>query len=181
MTAPAEGDTAVVIVVPEAEPVVGEWRLRLDWSAPLGVPAHVTILYPFVPRRELTGEDEARLAVVAASFKPFAADLREVRWFGDDVVYAAPEPEERFREMIAGVGAAWPEHPPYGGLHEDPTPHLTIGDHGPVELLREAADAVAARLPVTTMVSHLALLERVDGMWGQRSRFPLGQSTESQS
>jgi hypothetical protein len=38
--------SAIVVVVEEAEPVVGAHRLRHDPVASLGVPAHVTILYP---------------------------------------------------------------------------------------------------------------------------------------
>jgi len=33
--------TALIVAVPEAEPVVGEWRERYD-SARLGIPAHVS-------------------------------------------------------------------------------------------------------------------------------------------
>ena len=42
------GQTALVVKVPEAEPVVGRWRDRFDPSAARGVPAHVTVLYPFL-------------------------------------------------------------------------------------------------------------------------------------
>jgi len=43
------GETGVVVPVPAAAAVVGHWRKRYDTSAPLGVPPHVTICYPFVP------------------------------------------------------------------------------------------------------------------------------------
>lgn len=42
-------ETAVLLRVPEAEPLVREWRAKGDPSAAHGVPAHVTLLYPFVP------------------------------------------------------------------------------------------------------------------------------------
>jgi hypothetical protein len=41
--------SAVLVPVPEAERVVSRYRARLDGAAALGVPAHVTVLYPFVP------------------------------------------------------------------------------------------------------------------------------------
>ena len=44
---PTEG--AVIVAVPEAEDVVGPQRAALDRAASWGVPAHVTVLYPFVP------------------------------------------------------------------------------------------------------------------------------------
>jgi hypothetical protein len=46
--------SAVVVPVPEAEPRVGALRTALDPSAALGVPAHVTILYPFVAPAQST-------------------------------------------------------------------------------------------------------------------------------
>ena len=65
--------SAVVVHVPEAEPVVGGWRRAHTYDAPLGLPAHVTILYPFVPRGELT-EAEPRLAELVAGHE--ACQLR---------------------------------------------------------------------------------------------------------
>src|SRR4051794_31272378 len=41
--------SALVVVVLEAEAVVGRHRPVLDDSAPRGVPAHVTVLFPLVP------------------------------------------------------------------------------------------------------------------------------------
>ncbi|HEX9447459.1 MAG TPA: hypothetical protein VF920_05740 [Dongiaceae bacterium] len=37
-------------LVPEAEALVGALRARFDPSASQCVPAHVTLLYPFLPR-----------------------------------------------------------------------------------------------------------------------------------
>ena len=39
--------TALIVVVPEAEPLVGAVRLRHDESARLGAPAHITVLFRF--------------------------------------------------------------------------------------------------------------------------------------
>src|SRR6185312_14804244 len=41
--------TALIVAVPEAETAVGALRREHDSSAALGVPAHVTILFPFLP------------------------------------------------------------------------------------------------------------------------------------
>jgi hypothetical protein len=58
------GQTAVIVPVPAAEPMVSRWRARLDSSGAPGMPAHITALYPFVPEKRLTGgllEDLRRL------------------------------------------------------------------------------------------------------------------------
>ena len=41
--------SALVILVPEAEAVVGRLRQRYDLSAAVGMPTHITLNYPFLP------------------------------------------------------------------------------------------------------------------------------------
>jgi hypothetical protein len=41
------GESALLVTVPAAEPAVARHRSRLDTSATVGVPAHITVLYPF--------------------------------------------------------------------------------------------------------------------------------------
>ena len=43
------GESALLVAVPAAEPAVAAHRSRLDTSAAVGVPAHITVLYPFLP------------------------------------------------------------------------------------------------------------------------------------
>lgn len=40
-------ESALVVLVPEAEALVKSFRDRHDPSAAAGVPAHITLLYPF--------------------------------------------------------------------------------------------------------------------------------------
>jgi hypothetical protein len=42
-------ESAILLCVPDAEPLVHGWREKGDPSAAHGVPAHVTLLYPFLP------------------------------------------------------------------------------------------------------------------------------------
>ena len=39
-----------LLVTPAADPLVGRWRAEHDWAAQHGIPAHVTIRLPFLPR-----------------------------------------------------------------------------------------------------------------------------------
>ena len=59
-------ESAILLCVPEAEALVHEWRLKGDPSAAHGVPAHVTLLYPFLPVESL---DEGVLAELAWFFR----------------------------------------------------------------------------------------------------------------
>ena len=155
---PEPQETAVVVVVPEANPVVGEHRLLLDEAAGWGVPAHVTVVYPFVPPDRLDNRVVARLAAAVAQVPAFDCAFEQTAWFGDELVYLAPQPAEPFHALIRAVVAAFPDHPPYGGRHDDLTPHLTIGDLGTLAQRRTADAAVRSRLPVLTRVDRVSLL-----------------------
>jgi hypothetical protein len=47
--------SALIVTVPETEPLVHEWRLRYD-NASLGIPAHITLIFPFVPTDDVSPE-----------------------------------------------------------------------------------------------------------------------------
>ena len=55
--------SAVIVAIPEAEAAVAALRLRLDPAAAWGVPAHVTVLYPFLPPDEIDGRALAERGV----------------------------------------------------------------------------------------------------------------------
>jgi hypothetical protein len=59
------GRTALIVAVEEAEIAVSELRLRYDPSASLGVPAHVTVLFPF--QYDVEVDDEELAACSAGS------------------------------------------------------------------------------------------------------------------
>lgn len=65
--ATAGDQTAVIVPVPATERVVGRHRARLDRAAGWGVPAHVTVLYPFLLPEELGPDALDRLGAAIAS------------------------------------------------------------------------------------------------------------------
>ena len=146
-------ESAVLVPFPALEPLVGEYRRRLDRAAGWGVPAHVTVLYPFVPP-PVGAADLERLAAALADVGPFECEFARLEWFGDDVVWLAPEPAAPFRDMTAAVARAFPSHPPYGGQFDDVVPHLTVG-HGDLAGMRSAAADVAPRLPVRAFADRV--------------------------
>lgn len=165
--------SAVVVVVPEAEPAVGELRLRHTYDAPLGMPAHVTLLFPFVPA-DYTGHAETRLAELLLAHPAFDATFARTARF-PDVLYLEPEPAGRFTALTEAIAAEWPEHPPYEGVHETVIPHLTVAESEDGALLDSIAVEVEPRLPVRTRVASASLfVEGEDGGWRERRRLPLG-------
>src|SRR4051812_28961248 len=114
--------TALIVEVPEAEAQVGELRLEHDSSAALGVPAHITILFPFVDGESV---DEDALTELFARFPAFDFELDRVERFDAGNVWLPPDPSLRFAALPSGVWQRWPDHPPYEGEFDEPIPHLT--------------------------------------------------------
>ncbi len=155
------------------DPLVGAYRRRMDRAAAWGVPAHVTVVYPFVPP-PVGADTLERLAAVLTGVPAFECEFARVEWFGDDVVWLAPEPDGPFRDMTAAVWRAFPDHPPYGGQFDDVVPHLTVG-HTDLAGMRAAAAELAPRLPVHAPVDGVWVMEGTDApdSWGMVAELSL--------
>jgi 2'-5' RNA ligase len=163
------------VTVPEAEPVVGEWRHRYTLDAPAGIPAHVTILFPFVEPERL-GEVEARLAELIAAVPAFDVTFARTARF-PEVLYLDPEPAEPFVALTHAIEREWPDQPPYGGHSETIVPHLTVAEPEDLALVDAIAAAVESRLPIVTRVSEASVfVEDHAGQWHEHGRLPFGQS-----
>jgi hypothetical protein len=64
-------ETAVIVAVDAAEPAVAEHRRRFDVAASWGVPAHVTVLYPFVDPSAIDDVVIGRLGCAMDSVRAF--------------------------------------------------------------------------------------------------------------
>ncbi len=168
--------SAAVVLVPEAEPVVGVTRARYDRSGRWGVPAHVTVLFPFVPPTEQTPEVYAALDAALAVIAPFPARFERTAWFGEDVVYLVPEPDAAFRRLLGAVQAAFPAHPAYGGAFDDVVPHVTVADLGTLARRQQAQQQAQAGLPITSRVAavHVIAGRREVDSWRIVHVAPLG-------
>jgi len=141
-------ESAILIKVPQVEHVVGRHRRTLDPSEKWGVPAYVTLLYPFLPPSNIDTDVLRQLATVLTLHRAFEVQFLGAKWFGEQVLWLSPEPDLSFRHLTATLFAAFPETPPYGGSILDPTPHLTVADGASVGLMREVESLVAAELPI---------------------------------
>ena len=163
-----------MLPVPEAEPVVGTWRSRHDPTAALGVPAHVTLLHPFLPRHALSAGAVGRLRRLFAGTAPIAVGLDGVCGF-PGVVWLSPRDAAPLVALIGRLRSEWPDCAPYRGVHGSVVPHLTVAQSTDLALLAHAAVSVAARLPVAAHVGSASLLgETENGRWETLARFPLG-------
>jgi 2'-5' RNA ligase len=166
-------ETAIVVPVLEAEPLVGEWRRRHTPSGAEGMPAHVTLLVPFMDSEALTDGRVRETAKVLEAFAPFDLVLARFAYFPDGVLYLEPTPPQPFREMVAALVAAFPEHPPYGGAFPDPVPHVTVATdvaRGEFEAIEQA---LADGLPVRSRVDEAWLFVHERERWVPTHRFRL--------
>lgn len=169
-------ESAVLVVVAPAEPVVGELRAAYDRSTAWGVPPHVTVLYPFVPPAELDDSVRERLAAAIGTVPSFDLTLTRTAWFGEEVLWLAPEPADPLKALTAAVSAAFPDFPPYAGAHDEVIPHLTVAYGTSPAVLRAAAESVEARLPIGLRVSEAMLYvgSPSPGSWRPVAALPLG-------
>ena len=167
--------SALVVSIPEAEPVVGELRRRHDSSAAMGVDAHVTILFPFLAPAVIDEAELSRLAALYAGVEAFAARFATVGRF-PGVLYLTPEPAVRWRALLVATWGAYPAYPPYEGIHDVVVPHLTVGEvEDPVA--RELEAEIAPGLPIDAAVSHVTLIASRGGPASVIAEFPLAAAS----
>lgn len=165
--------SALIVEVPEAETAVHDWRLKYD-NARLGIPAHITLLFPFFPTERLDEQVKVDLRELFRTQPPISFSLTKVTVFPDETIWLAPEPSEPFRRLTELIVERYPEYPPYEGIHDEIIPHLTVtsGDRS----LRDEVEAdLAPHLPIQVETSAITLLvEDTSERWSVLERIPLG-------
>jgi len=178
MSASTPDQTALVVLVPEAEPLVSALRDAHDPSAAEGMPAHVTLVYPFAPADLVDREMEDDLAGLFAGMSAFPFVLGSAGSF-PGVLYLEPEPAGPFQDLIRAAVAAFPDFPPYAGAYTDPVPHLTVGMEDCEDAMQVLASRLQARLeragPISCRAGEVTLMRRLDRRWTAGRRFPLGK------
>jgi hypothetical protein len=168
-------ETALVIVVPEVDPFVKSLRAKYDPDAAGSIPAHITINYPFLPDVKIDNSLFQRLSLIFSAFQSFDFSLNEIGKF-PGVIYLKPFPEDPFHHLVNTVVQEFPESPPYGGLHKDLIPHLTIAhsefiaEYSRVE--NEIERKLKELLPIHSIASRVSYLEYQDNAWVERKTFP---------
>ncbi|MEP7159289.1 MAG: 2'-5' RNA ligase family protein [Chloroflexota bacterium] len=173
-----EGESA--IIVPVNVPIaLARLRDRMDPSAADGVPAHVTLLYPFISPTELKDDVRRTIERIVAREPSFSVNFRVVaRW--PNVVYLPPQPAEPFKRLTAALAAEFPDYPPYEGAHAEVVPHMTIAQDVPDDYYAAAEHALPALLPVRDTVREAWLIGHLpDQPWHTLWRLPLGPPGKS--
>lgn len=175
-TSSGKRQTAILIPVPAAEPVVGHWRDLYDPPATVGVPAHITLIVPWLPPDEVTDADIDELRELAVGVEAFDFELTRIGWFGRRVVWIAPRPEETFLSLTARLAERFGT-PPWEDEFDEVVPHLTVahasGDG--VELASVASD-VAEQLPIRCRATEVWVMIADGQRWTVRAVLPFAKT-----
>jgi 2'-5' RNA ligase len=169
----AELESALLVPVPEAESCVRPHRFRYDSVALRGVPAHITVVFPFIPPAAITDEAVDGVRQVLTRFAAFRFSLTKLKRFPEGAVYLAPDPAEPFVRLTTALVERFPAYPAYGGAYADVIPHLTVAQLPEVATLDEVND-IQSSLPIQCEAREILLMvENEDHQWDMRSRFAL--------
>jgi 2'-5' RNA ligase len=157
-------ESAVIVRVslPDA---LDRLRQRCVRDAVLGVPPHVTLLYPFAEPAALTTNIREAVESIAARYDSFSFRLSGPRRW-PDTVYATVEPEERLLAIHRDLAVAFPDFPIYGRPGFQLIPHVTIAESQYVDDPSVLEDPSWTSIPVERVVAALEVIaEGADHRW----------------
>ena len=167
--------SALVVEVPESEPIVGSLRDSFDAVSKLGMPAHITILYPFIKPSDIHSNDLDRIGRLIYGFTEFCFSLKSVGRF-PETTYLKPTPEEPFIEMTEVIYKSYPLFPPFGGIHDTVIPHLTVsnGNSSTADIVeKELNDALSMNGDINSCCKEIVLMSNQSGRWERMNEFML--------
>jgi len=167
-------ESTILIPVPEVEFLVSDLRARYDPSGSKGVPAHVTLLFPFIPPEKITPED---IKILQELFKipRFEFTLSHINTF-PDAVFIEPKERELFVELTRRIYAQFPDYPPEEGKYlPEINPHLTIGHQlgDRFDECLEQAKKIEDKLPIRCNAEEIYLMTSKNGYRTIREKFIL--------
>jgi 2'-5' RNA ligase len=165
--------SAIFVPVPEADAAIGTWRAVHDPRARSGVPAHITLVVPWLPPAEINERHFDEVDALLSRQRAFDYSLDKVQWFGDRVLWLAPTPAEPFKRLTWLLAAHFGT-PPWQGEFPEVVPHLTVGIAGYAvdSTLAEAAEDIAPRLPLVCRARE------IDVMCGDGLRWSVVHKTQ---
>ena len=172
-TSSARVQSAVLVPVPAAETLVERWRLDHDPVAPAGVPAHITLIVPWLPPDEMGDDDLGELGAALVEVPAFEFSLTHVGWFGRSVLWLGPEPTAPFLALTAMLAERFGT-PPWDDEFDDVVPHLTVGHASDGVELAKVAEELDAGLPIACRADEVWVMVGDGARWSVRRRLRLG-------
>lgn len=162
----------MLVPVPSADAVVGQWRRLYDPVALAGVPAHVTLVVPWLHPDAITASALGHLEEELADVKAFDFELTRVGWFGRRVLWLAPEPAQPFLDLTTRLAGRF-HTPPWEDEFDEVVPHLTVAHATDGVELAPVAREVATGLPLRCRAEEVWVMVGGRGTWDLRHRVQL--------
>ena len=102
MTTGHPTESGLVILVPSLHDFVAAWRPKVDRVVPVGIPAHITLLYPFIAPVGIAPETDA-LREFFACQPQFSYSLTDIGWFDHEGVFIKPSPPAPFTSLTVRI------------------------------------------------------------------------------
>ncbi len=171
--------SAVVIFAPPSVQMVAIPLLqRYGPNALVRVPAHITILVPFVPVERLDQACEV-LKEIGREIEPFEVTMSGYGSF-PRIAFMTPLNPKPIQAVFQRIYEAFPECPPYGGAFgDDMHPHMTVGEFSSEETQKEVI--LPDYEPITFRVERLHVLQGIAQAalpWITHSVIPLGGTSQ---
>jgi 2'-5' RNA ligase superfamily len=174
---PTPGRTGLVIPVPAADALLGSVGARYPGTVRAGLPAHVSLLYPFVVAAKLDERVTTALHELFVEQVPIPVDFVACYRRGGFVALH-PAPSDHLKELMARIWRRWPDVVPYEGAYADLEPHVTIAMRCSEQLAVRIEQEVTAELPIRAELREAWLLA-YGGQWILRNRFEFCDSAAS--
>ena len=125
-----EYETALLIIPPQkVQAFAYPLRELYDREWFTRVPAHITLLYPFVPPDQIDSAVK-RLTPICSAFPPFDLVLDRYGRF-EDALFLEPSNPDKLRQLHQQLTTAFPDYPVYQGEHgQELHPHVTLARFG---------------------------------------------------
>lgn len=169
---PTNGQTGLAIPVPAADALLELVESRHPGTVREGVPAHMSLLYPFVGVAELDDRVTHALSELVAEHEPMPVEFRECYRRGGFVALR-PDPIEGLTELTRKTRVRWPDVVPYESAYGEVEPHLTVATRASEETAAMIEREVADQLPISAELREVWLVV-FEGRWALRGRFEFG-------
>lgn len=172
-----EYSTAIVILAPHpVQALAIPLMQQHNFASMMRVPAHITILFPFVSLADLSAACR-QLRTLCADQPPFIVTMDGYGAF-PTVIYMKPADPAPIQALYRAVHAQFPDYPPYHGAFgsDTITPHMTLGEFK-TEAEREAI-LLPLYEPISFPVNRLHVIagsEHAALPWITYDVIPLGQ------
>jgi 2'-5' RNA ligase len=165
------GDDTALIIPFRLPAALEALRRRCLPDATAGLPAHVTLLYPFARPEALEDTVRKRIEKVVSAHAEFSCRLVGLgQWPG--FLFASVEPEDPFRALYMDLFSVFPEFPSQRGRFEF-VPHVTIAEEPAASDPETASDPAWQSLPAIHRVSRAELIVRGPTGWDVKWSFAM--------